>query len=174
MSAPSSKWLVIATHPHRELFAISNLKRQDFDAYCPMIMKRIRHARRVYDDPRPLFPGYIFVAFQPAQNWRPILGTYGVKSLVRNGEEPGLLGGSFIDAMKSRERDGVIRKLAAELEAGQRVEVQGGPFDGLVGEILELRDKERVLVLLNMLDQQTKTHLRVDMLNPIDPDTKSA
>jgi hypothetical protein len=36
-----------------------------------MILKRIKHARRVYDAKRPLFPGYIFVE-RPAQRhlWR--------------------------------------------------------------------------------------------------------
>ena len=45
-----------------------------------MIVKRIKHARRVYDAKRPLFPGYIFVE-RPVQRhlWRPLLGTFGVR-----------------------------------------------------------------------------------------------
>jgi transcriptional antiterminator RfaH len=163
-----NKWLVVCTLTHRENYACENLMRQHFHIYCPMLTKRIKHARNVYDAPRPLFPGYIFVEYKPKlETWRPILGTYGVKSVVRIGEQPSLLCGSFIDGLKARETDGVIRKQASPLEVGQDVAIQGGPFDGLVGKVLELRDKDRVLLLLHLLDQQTKTHVRSDMLNPI-------
>jgi transcriptional antiterminator RfaH len=63
LSAP--KWVAVNTHPHRERFALDNLRRQDFGAYCPMIRKRIRHARRTQDVLRPLFPSYLFVEVDP-------------------------------------------------------------------------------------------------------------
>jgi transcriptional antiterminator RfaH len=163
-----SKWVVVNTQPHREIFASDNLTRQGFHVYCPMIMKRIKHARRVQDALRPLFPGYIFTQLRAeTQQWRPILGTYGVKSLVRNGDELGFIGGDFIDGLRARELDGVIRKPSVAFEVGQKVAVQGGPFDGLVGEIIQLREKDRVLVLLNLLCQPAKTQLSTDMLNPL-------
>src|SRR5262245_23375997 len=109
------KWLVINTLPHRESYACEHLRRQEFHVYCPMITKRIKHARSVFDAPRPLFPSYVFVEHRPQlRSWRPILGTHGVKSLVRTGEQPGFLCGSFIDDLKARELDGVIRKPAVE------------------------------------------------------------
>jgi transcriptional antiterminator RfaH len=166
-ACPSGKWLVINTHPHRETLALENLGRQSFHTYCPMIVKRVKHARKVQDVPRPLFPGYIFVAYAAGLSWRSILGTYGVKSVVRNGEAPGLLDGGYVEAMRAREKDGVIRKPASALKVGQEVAIQGGPLDGLVGKIIELRDRERVLLLLNLLDQETKTNIPSDMLNPL-------
>jgi transcriptional antiterminator RfaH len=51
--------------PHREHVAIENLTRQKFVVYCPMELKRIRHARRTQDVVRPLFPGYIFAEVLP-------------------------------------------------------------------------------------------------------------
>jgi transcriptional antiterminator RfaH len=59
-------WFVLSTHPHREAWALENLSRQQFNVYCPMIVKRVRHARRTYDALRPFFPGYIFVEHHPA------------------------------------------------------------------------------------------------------------
>jgi transcriptional antiterminator RfaH len=163
-----SKWLVVSTLPHRESYASEHLSRQKFNVYYPKIIKRIKHARSVCDAPRPLFPGYVFVEHRSdMRSWRPILGTHGVKALVRSGEQPGLLCGSFIEGLKAREQDGVVRKPAAEFEVGQDVVVQGGPLDGLVGKILELRENDRVLVLLNLLHQQTRTHVRADMLNAV-------
>jgi transcriptional antiterminator RfaH len=163
-----AKWLVVNTQPRRESYACEHLIRQHFHVYCPMITARIKHARSVHDAPRPLFPGYIFVEHRAdSPTWRPILGTQGVKSLVRTGEQPSLLDGSFIEGLKAREIGGVIRKPAVSLEVGQHVAVQGGPLDGFVGRIIEMRGKDRVLVLLNLLDQQTRTRVSADNLNPL-------
>ena len=157
--------MVLTIHPHREEFAIENLVRQNYEAYCPMIVKRIKHARRAYDAKRPLFPGYIFVA-RPDQRhlWRPLLGTFGVRSVVCNGETPSLLPAGFVESLKAREIEGAIQKPVSPFKPGQSVAVNGGPFDGLVGQILEIRESDRVLLLLNLLNQQTRVHIEKKML----------
>ncbi|MBJ7533231.1 transcriptional activator RfaH [Rhodomicrobium vannielii ATCC 17100] len=161
----TSKWIVLTTHPHRESFAVENLARQAFVAYCPMTVKQVRHARRAYDAPRPLFPGYVFVEHQSAfQYLRPILGTYGVRSILRIGDSPAVLPVGFVESLKAREMDGVISKPEALLRAGQTVTISGGPFDGLVGQILEFRERDRILLLLDLLNQQTKVQVEAKML----------
>ncbi|MGB7916017.1 MAG: transcription termination/antitermination NusG family protein [Rhodomicrobium sp.] len=165
LSVQASNWIVLTTHPHREDFAIENLVRQDYEAYCPMIVKRIKHARRVYDAKRPLFPGYIFVE-RPVQRllWRPLLGTLGVRAVVRHGETPALLPRGFVENLRAREVDGAIQKPEIPFKPGQSVAINGGPFDGLVGQILEIRESDRVLLLLNLLNQQTRVHVATKML----------
>ena len=164
-SVRASNWIVLTTQPHREDFAIENLVRQDYEAYCPMIVKRIKHARRTYDAKRPLFPGYVFVE-HPAQRhrWRPLLGTFGVRSVVCNGETPALLPSGFVEGLKAREVDGAIKKPETPFRPGQSVAINGGPFDGLVGQILEIRESDRILLLLNLLNQQTRVHVETKML----------
>ncbi|MGB9165698.1 MAG: transcription termination/antitermination NusG family protein [Rhodomicrobium sp.] len=161
LSVQASNWIVLTTHPHREDFAIENLVRQDYEAYCPMIVKRIKHARRVYDAKRPLFPGYIFVE-RPVQRllWRPLLGTFGVRAVVCQGGTPSLLPAGFVESLKAREVEGAIQKPEMPFKPGQAVAINGGPLDGLVGQILEIRESDRVLLLLDLLNQQTR--VRVD------------
>lgn len=153
-------WFVVQTHPHREALAIENLKRQDFTVYCPLVRRRVRHARRAHDARRPLFPGYVFVADDAAaQRWRPILSTLGVRSLVRVGDRPGTLDGAFISALKAREVDGVIGLPDQDLKPGQRVVVQGGPMDGVIGTILETRESQRHLILLEFMNAPVKAQV---------------
>jgi transcriptional antiterminator RfaH len=162
------KWLVISTLPHKESYACDHLTRQDFRVYCPMIVRRVRHARSASDEPRPLFPGYVFVEYRSDdRTWHPILGTRGVKSVVRSGERPSLLCGSFIEELRAREVGGVLRYPRDALKVGQRVTLQGTAFDGLVGQIIELRDKDRVMVLLDLLDRQTRVQVPTDKLSPV-------
>jgi transcriptional antiterminator RfaH len=157
---PYRVWHAVASRPHRETFAIENLERQGFKAYCPLITKRIRHARRAYDAPRPLFPGYIFVEGQETvAYWRPLTGTFGVRSVVMSGEKPAQLPPGFIESLKAREVDGVIQLPETRFEIGQKVTIRGGVFDGLIAQIIGLRDSGRVMVLLDLLRQQTRINV---------------
>ncbi|MGO9171312.1 MAG: transcription termination/antitermination protein NusG [Rhodomicrobium sp.] len=153
-------WLVLATHPYREAQAIENLVRQSFHVFCPMTLTHIRHARRAYDAKRPLFPGYVFVE-QPSlqQQWRPLLGTSGVRTVLMSGERPAKLPAGFIESLKAREVDGSICKPVTPFQIGQRVTIQGGPFDGIAGQIIEMREHDRILVLLDLLKRQTRVHI---------------
>lgn len=168
LEALSPNWIVVNTHPHQESLALNNLERQGYRIYCPMVAKRVRHARKVQDVVRPMFSSYVFVAHDAqGQLWRPILSTFGVRSVVRGGDAPTLLDGTVITALKAREVDGVVRRPDTALEIGQSVRVTGGPLDGLIGEVLEMREKDRVLVLLSLLNQQTKVLVTSEALHPL-------
>src|SRR5262245_3195 len=107
--AARTAWIVVNTHPHREHVATDNLERQQFEAYCPLIVKRRSHARRLSTVRRPLFPGYLFVrSSKELLRWRPILSTYGVRRVVLAGDEPGFIDNEFIHSLKAREVDGAI------------------------------------------------------------------
>lgn len=160
-------WIVVNSQPHREAFAIENLLRQGFNTYCPLVLKQIRKSRRPIEVRRPLFPGYLFVEHIPnVLNYRSLMGTFGVRTIVRAGDRPALLDDAFIAGLRLREVDGIVRKPAERFRIGQSVVVQGGSLDGLIGEIIDLREKDRIVLLLNLLNQQTKVHVDAQMLAP--------
>ena len=139
---------------------MENLERQHFVAYCPMVRKRLRHARRVYEGLRPLFPGYVFVEVNPSlQQWRSLLSTYGVRSVVRCGEQLTFVEGAFIDSLKSREVEDAIVRPANPYQVGQQVRMTGSALDGLVATIIEMDEKERLVVLLELLNRSVRVTL---------------
>lgn len=153
-------WAVVNTQPHRELIAVENLERQEFIPYCPLIKRRRRHARRVTDVLRPLFPGYLFVKVDPdRERWRPMLSTFGVRSVVRCGERLSLLDDAFVQAIRAREVSGVISRPASPYQIGQEVRVNGGAFDGLVATIVEMHEPDRLTVLMQLLSRPVKVRL---------------
>ena len=166
--AASSRWAAINTHPHREHVAVENLVRQNFQVYFPRELKRVRHARRVQDVMRPLFPGYVFAQVSSELTmWRPILSTYGVRGLVRFGDRPAYVDGSFIEGLRAREVDGVIAKPAMPYRLGQEVRLNGGPFDGLIGRIIEMNDKDRLVLLTNLLQQDVRLKVTSDSVRAL-------
>ena len=161
-------WAVVNTQANREHIAVENLERQEFIPYCPLIKRRRSHARRVTDTLRPLFPGYVFVKINPEEGrWRPMLSTFGVRSVVRCGTEVSLLDDNFIQAIRAREIDGVVLRPERPFQVGQEVRMSGGAFDGLVGTIIALHERERLTVLMQMLGGAVKVHLYEDRLSPV-------
>jgi transcriptional antiterminator RfaH len=167
VTAAAGAWAVVNTQPHRERIALENLARQAFKAYCPLVRRSVRHARRVHDALRPLFPGYLFVHLSPqAPRWRPIMSTSGVRMLVRFGEQPAFIADDFIRELKSREIDGEIVRPAKSYMVGQRVEVARGSFSGLVGTIIEMDDRGRLVVLMNLLSRPVKVQVAARVVVP--------
>ncbi|MGI9393637.1 MAG: transcription termination/antitermination protein NusG [Boseongicola sp.] len=160
------RWLVAMTQPHMEALAMSHLKHQGFRVYCPMVRKRIRHARRSLDVKRPLFSGYVFVAFEEGRRWQAIRSTVGLQGLVQRGDAPDYLDGSFVKALRDREAEGVIAKLPSPFRPGQLVGVTHGPFANLIGEIIAMRDNERTMMLLHLMGRKVKTLIDTDALSP--------
>jgi len=161
-------WAVVNTHPHREQVALEHLSRQKFDAYCPMIRKRQRQAHRFVDVLRPLFPSYVFVRVAPKRDqWRPVLSTFGVRKLVRFGDQLGLIEDDFIENLRAREADGIVARPESPFKVGQDVHIQSGPFDGLVAKILAIDERDRMIVLLEMMRRQVHVQLRSDQLSVI-------
>ena len=160
-------WAVVNTQPHREHIAFENLQRQDFCAYCPLIKMRRSHARRVTEVLRPLFPGYLFVKIRPdLQRWRPILSTYGVRTLVRCGEGPSLIDDAFVQSLKAREVDGVIVRPSSPYRVGQQVRMTGA-FGGLVATIIECDERERLTVLMQLLSRTVKVTIDACQISPV-------
>jgi transcriptional antiterminator RfaH len=157
------RWIVINTHPHQEQLAVTNLRRQSFSPYCPMLRKRRSHARRIEHVLRPLFPGYLFVGIDAVSTrWRPMLSTVGVRSLVRAGERLSYIESDFIANLKAREVDGVIVRPPCPYQLGQRVQITTGPFDRLIATIIDMDEKDRLVVLLDMMNQAVRVNLDSD------------
>lgn len=155
------------TQPHKEALALAHLNRQGFAAYCPMVNKRVRHARKSMAVQRPLFPSYIFVANNPLRRWQAIRSTIGVRSLISRGDEPSLLDGRFVQELRARELDGLVARPASPFEVGQAVRISQGAFADIIGEIIELRDDQRVMMLLDLLGGKVKTMVRNDWIREL-------
>jgi transcriptional antiterminator RfaH len=133
----NQQWTVVATPQRKERYAQLNLERQGFAVYCPMVRKRIKHARSESEVLRPLFPGYLFVQVcQEAASWRPILSTAGVRALILSGKKP-VSADRLVCALKARE--------------GASATADGGQEQNL-GAILKGLDADaRLAPLKNML-----------------------
>ncbi|MGE0611945.1 MAG: transcriptional activator RfaH [Hyphomicrobiales bacterium] len=162
-------WVAASTHQFKEAVAIANLERQGFHAYCPMIRRKVRHARQLREVLRPLFPGYVFIQVAAERTqWRPILSTTGIRSLVRFGERLGFLPSSFIEGLVAREEDGAVPmpRFREAYAVGEKLRFREGPFEGLIATVLKSEESDRLLVLLDLLRQSVKVRVPIENVVP--------
>jgi transcriptional antiterminator RfaH len=86
---------------------------------------------------------------------------------VACGDRLSLVDQAFRDALKAREIDGAIAKPDTSFTVGQQIRLAGGPFDGLIGTIIELGEKERLTVLMSLLNGLVKVHVKPRWASPV-------
>ena len=65
-----------------------------------------------------------------------------------------------------REVDGAVVRPPSPYQIGQEVRIAGGPFDGFIATILDLDEKDRLLVLLDVVHRGIKIRLNGEMVMP--------
>ena len=159
------RWYAVYTQPHAETKAFDQLLRQGYSAYLPRYRTQVSHARRRLAVQRPLFPRYLFAGIDRASMpWRPILSTFGVTDVVRAGDEPAPVPAEIVAAIRMREEAGDFDRLdpRVSLRLGELVRVTAGALEDIVGRLVELRDQDRVVVLLDLLGRTVRAQLRVE------------
>ncbi|HID55290.1 TPA: hypothetical protein EYP37_02085 [Candidatus Poribacteria bacterium] len=160
------RWFVVYTKPRKERWAEDNINRIGFETFLP------RYERGGVE--KPLFPRYLFVRFDPDSDpsWPSIRYARGVVRIVSFGENgtPTPVPEAVIEEIKSRQDDrGLIRlgRLPSDPKEGDRVRIADGPFKGLEGIFAEdLKDGERVIVLLSLMGRQVKVDIEGRFLRP--------
>ena len=102
------------------------------------------------------FPGYGFIHFDFPAQYQLVRYTRGVKRLVGHEAGPIPIEEEVIIQIKKREVEAYIEldKFGESPDVGDQIEVMEGPLKGLQGIFhRELMDNERVLILLNFVDE---------------------
>jgi transcriptional antiterminator RfaH len=150
---PGERWYVAQTQARRELLALDRLQAQAFRAFCPSVMRTIRHARRTHTVKSAFFPGYLFVALDlERQRWRSVNGTLGVHRLLAGADgAPAPAPAGVVEGLVSYLDETGVCRFERDLAPGQQVRVIAGPLSETVGLLVRLDGKGRVQVLLQIL-----------------------
>lgn len=158
-------WFLAQLKPNSARIAQDNLKRQGFDTFLPLEKRTKTRNERFVTTDQPLFPGYIFLAFDPQGGlWRKVNATRGVTKLVSLAGCPTPVPNGIITTLKARcDADGRLMDAQA-LAPGDAVVVKTGAFAQMTAEILAVAPDRRVWVLLDIMGRQTRTAVDPDNL----------
>lgn len=161
MSGGSPFWIVAVTKAQREDWAAENVARQGFEYYLP---KTVSEQKKL----QCLFPRYLFVL--TTGPWRFLSGTFGITSVVLQGQNPAVLPHPIIAELKARENGaGYVQlpKLPERFKNGDRVRVNQGMFSGYSGIYSDITPQERVRVLLDVLGRKTRVLISEEYLEAV-------
>jgi transcription antitermination factor NusG len=154
---PAAKWWAIYTLPRREKELMRRLRRLEISFYCPMIKRRSRSAAgRARTSFNPLFPGYVFLLGTEEQRYKALT----TNCISRCLEVPD--GAQLIHDLRQ------IRQLIqadapltpeARIEPGMRIRIKSGALMGLEGSVIKRRGTERLLVIVQFLQQGASVEL---------------
>lgn len=158
-------WFLAQLRPNCGHIAERNLARQGFQTFLPTEHVLRRERGKFITVLRPLFPGYIFVAFDSAGgHWRAINSTNGITRLVSFGKEPASVPLDIVSQlMACCDTSGKLLPTKL-LNPGDQVRLMSGPFANFIGTIHSIAPERRAFVLMEIMGRQTRIAVAADQL----------
>ena len=150
------QWFLIYTKPRQEERAKENLENQGFETFLPMIAyEKISQPKS--SSLKPMFPRYLFIMINAERdNWHLIKSTRGVSHLVLFDNKFAAVPNAVIEFIKTRVNNHSIvkQKVTRQLfQKGDKLVINKGVFRGKEAKFLSMTGKERVRILLKLMNE---------------------
>ena len=159
------EWFILQLKAKSHKRATINLIRQGFETFLPLHVVTSRKASRFINTTQPLFPGYMFVAFDRTKSdWHKINNTYGVTRLITFNTVLKSIPIRFIDnLMKRYDSSGNLLPIQ-KLKKGDQVTVLTGPFGNFIATVEKYESDQRIWILIDLMGRKTKIQTPSDNL----------
>lgn len=162
MPVPINAWYVIRTHWKQEFRVEQNLRAGGIEVFLPRVYAGRSWFGQRQIEIAALFPQYLFARFDPETRLCDVLFTRGVQAPLRVAGSLAIVDGTAIAFLQSRvQSDGIVH-IDRPLQPGERVIIEGGPFEALVGVVSELLpERDRVMILLSTIGVSLRLNINV-------------
>jgi len=159
------QWHVLHLRPRCEKKMAEACAAHHLDHYLPLRLETKVYQRRKVTVWKPVFPGYIFTAFDREGRLALLKTNY----IVRILEPPD-------EALLLRELDQVRLALEVDstlgaceaLETGRHVRITGGPFTGVEGVVASVKNMSKVVLNVDMIGQAVVVEVASEFLDLAD------
>ena len=163
-------WFVAQLRPQGLVRAQTHLQRQEIVSFSPQVLAAVTRAGVQREARKPLFPGYLFVSFDPATpGWSAINSTRGISRLILNDpRRPQPLPDALMAGLIARCDASGLLSTEDDLAVGDRIRVLSGPFADLVTTIETLSGPERIGVLIDLMGRKVRTSVPRNQIEKLD------
>lgn len=148
-------WYAVYTKSRYEKKLAENLKEKGIEAYVPLrkVVRQWSDRKKLVAE--PLIRSYCFVRPVPGpKQYNEVLDTDGAVRFIWFSGKPAPIPNRQIDILKAiTGADVEVDVLNGSLLKGSTVRVNAGPLAGVIGELVSIAGKHRVLIKIDHLDQ---------------------
>ncbi len=146
-------WYAIYVKSRAEKSVAKELEYAEVEHYLPLIKRLKQWSDRKKWVEEPLFRSYLFVYIEQAQYYT-VLQTAGVVKYITFEKKAVPIPPQQIEAIKYYLNEKDPEQLSAEdWKEGKKVEIISGGMTGLYGELIEIKNKHRVKVEIEVVGQ---------------------
>ncbi|MDA8760489.1 transcriptional activator RfaH [Amylibacter sp.] len=165
MPMNSKIWAIVQFKPNAHKLAEHNLNKQGFETFLPCAETRKYRNKQFISTQRPLFPGYMFVAFEKQNTpWHKINCTYGVSKLLTLNNEPYLVSNNLMAHIMARYNQEGVLLPQKQFSKDDNVRLISGPFDNFLAKVESIEENQRVWILIDLMGQATRTLVNAEKL----------
>ena len=164
-------WYALCVRSRLEKTVARNLGGKGYEPFLPLCRRVRRWSDRIKHIELPLFPGYVFCRFDAADRL-PILTIPGVNGVVGSGRNLLPVDENELKAIQAVLSSGKYYEACPFLEIGQRVRVEYGALQGVEGFVTLLKNTERLVISVQMLQRSVAVEIERECLKPI-PERRS-
>jgi transcription antitermination factor NusG len=148
--APSESWFALQVVPQHEKKVALMLEYTGYEKFLPTFLSRRKWSDRVKTIEQPLFPGYVFCRVKE-ESLGPLGAIPGVSRIVGFGGKPAYIPDGEISAVARAAKSGLdVCPFSPFAKVGQQVRVRSGPLSGVVGRLLRINNRSRLILAVEV------------------------
>jgi transcription antitermination factor NusG len=172
LSPDIALWFAVQVIPQHECKVASQLRYKGQEEFLPMVSSRRQWSDRSKVSERPLFPGYVFCRVKRS-SFGVVLDTPGVHRIVSFGGHAHPIADEEISSLQHVLVSGRDVASVPYLTLGQRVKVIDGPLFGVTGIVMRVKNRNRLLISVDMLMRSIAVEVSLGELSACDPSHQS-
>jgi transcription antitermination factor NusG len=165
---PSENWFALQIYTGKERWTAAELEERGYDVLLLLYSIQRQWSDRKVTIERPLFPGYLFCRFEQALRVK-VAAVPGVLQVIGSGKTPIPVGEHEIRSLQKIAEAGWPASPCPYVNSGDLVEVAGGALDGVVGRVVSVRRKLRVVVSVSILERSVSVEVDQTRLRVVEP-----
>jgi transcription antitermination factor NusG len=162
----ADRWYALYVRSRHEKTVENSLRGKGYAVFSPSYRTRRKRIDRISEIEVALFPGYVFCQFDSNKRL-PILTTPGVVGVVRRGSRPEPVDDTEISSIRTLALSGHSVQPWPFLRIGQRIRLQAGPLAGAEGVFLRVKDEDRLVVSITLLQRAVSVVIEKDAVAPL-------
>lgn len=158
-------WFAIWTRSRHEQVVRQQLEQKGIEVFLPTVLKWSRWKDRKKQVAWPLFPGYCFAKFSPAQRV-PVLKCTGAVSIVSFNGAPAPIPEAELTGIRQLVESDLQFDPCPLIHEGDKVEVSHGPLKGVVGRLVRKGAHARLILAVDLIGQGVSVEVDASDVKP--------